>query len=352
MPKVDLSKLLPQDRYRKQVLFAGLQESGQQKLQSSSAVVIGCGALGSVIVDSLVRAGVGHVRIVDRDLVEFSNLQRQVLFDENDVFQKLPKAIAASAKLMHINSDVAIEPIVADVTHENILQYLDGVDCILDGTDNFETRFLINDAACKTEIPWVHGGCVGSHGQVMTVLPGKSPCLRCLMPEIPEPGTTETCDTAGVIAPAVNVIASFQVVGALKVLSGQQNLIRPELQVLDVWEGTLRTINLADLLENPCPCCRSEEHPWLDGSRGAQSTVLCGRNAVQISPEKPIQLSLPELSSRLRLSGTVKQNAFLVSFQPADEEFDLTIFSNGRAIIVGTEEIAIAKGVYSRYVGI
>jgi len=340
------------DRYRKQTLFQGLGEAGQQRLQQSRATLIGCGALGSVIAETLVRAGVGLLRIVDRDFVELSNLQRQVLFDENDVAEHLPKVVAASRKLKAINRDVVIEPLVLDVTHTNILELITGADVILDGTDHFEIRFLINDASLESGIPWIHAGCVGSHGQMMTVLPGKTPCLRCIMPEIPSPGSSETCDTAGVIGPAVQIMASLQCVDALKILSGQSYLISPRLTVIDVWENSWRKIDLEKLLTSQhCPCCQGGERLWLQGTAGAQSIVLCGRNSVQISPGTSAETSFSQLQSRLVEVGTVRTNPFLLVFRPHDSHHEFTIFQDGRTIITGTEEISEARSVYARYIG-
>jgi adenylyltransferase/sulfurtransferase len=340
------------DRYRKQVLFAGIGEAGQQKICAGRVVVIGCGALGSVIAESLARAGAGHMRLVDRDFVDLSNLQRQVLFDEADVEQRLPKSIAAARKLQRINSTITIEPLVCDVTAANVRDAIRDVDVILDGTDNFETRFLINDAALASGTPWIHAGCVGGHGQVMAILPGSGPCLRCLMPEIPAPGTSETCDTAGVIGSAVQIVASLQVIAALKILSGQHELLRPELTIVNAWEGSLRQVSLASLSANrDCPCCAGREFPWLEGSAEMQSTILCGRNSVQISPGERWQLSLDQLGSRLNGSGAVRSNPFLLVFQPADSACELTIFRDGRAIISGTDDLSQARSLYARYVG-
>ncbi|MCA8998675.1 MAG: ThiF family adenylyltransferase [Planctomycetaceae bacterium] len=339
-------------RYRKQILFDGLGEAGQSRLRESRVLCVGCGALGSVIAESLVRAGVGMLRIADRDFVDLSNLQRQVLYDEEDVAQRLPKAIAAANKLRRINSDVVIEPHVADVTCQSVGELCDGVNLIMDGTDNFETRFLINDAAIEAGIPWIHAGCVGAHGQVMAIVPGQTPCLRCLMPEMPGPGTSETCDTAGVIGPAVQIVASLQVVAALKILSGQTELIRPELTVIDVWDGTLRQLKLSGLQEaGGCQCCGRREFPFLHGDEGSRSVVLCGRNSVQVAPSTSGKLSLFDLANRLDPSGEVQANPFLVRFRPDESEHELTIFADGRAIITGTEDLAEAKSLYARYIG-
>ncbi len=257
------------DRYSRQMLFHGIGAEGQQRIRHGRVLLCGCGALGSAIADGLVRAGVGFLRIVDRDFVELSNLQRQVLFDEQDITDELPKAIAAGRKLAKINSGVALDPIVADIDHTNMLKLATGVDLILDGMDNFETRFLINDAALETRLPWIYGGCVGSHGQVMPIIPGETACLRCLIGDVPGPGTTETCDTAGVIGPAVNVVAALQVVAALKILAGRRAEVEPMLTIVDVWDGTLRQMNVAHLRERSnCPACIQGKREWLSGMKG------------------------------------------------------------------------------------
>ena len=340
------------DRYRKQTLFAPLGEEGQARLREGRALVVGCGALGSVIAESLVRAGVGLVRIVDRDFVEISNLQRQVLYDEQDVASQLPKAEAAARKLRIINSDVTIEPVVADLTSDNIGTLATGVDVIVDGTDNFETRFLINDYAFEHNIPWVHAGCVGCHGQVMTFRPGRTICFRCLMGGVPEPGSGETCDTAGVLGPAVNVIASLQSLDAIKLLAGRGDAIEPVLTVVDLWEGSFRRLKVGtpEAAER-CSGCTRGERPWLHGQQSARSAVLCGRNAVQITPPQRMQVSLAELESRLASSGQVTRNPFLLKLETSDGQYQLTVFGDGRAIVQGTEDPGIARGVYARYIG-
>ncbi len=339
-------------RYRKQVLFDGIGEEGQRKICAGRALVVGCGALGSVIADQLVRAGVGMVRIVDRDFVDITNLQRQVLYDERDVESQLPKAVAAANKLRHINSTITVESIVADVNHTNIREFAEGIDVIVDGTDNFEVRFLINDIALETGTPWVNGGCVGTHGQVMAIVPGQTACLRCLIEDVPDPGTTDTCDTAGVIGPAVNIVASLQVVEALKVLSGQHELIEPVLTILDVWDGSYRRLKMEGLSERTqCPACVGGERLWLRGERGSRTTILCGRNAVQLSPSEPGELALGDLADRLEESGNVTQNAFLLRLRVSEPEREITVFKDGRAIITGTEDLAEARGLYARYIG-
>ncbi len=338
-------------RYARQVLFAPLGQEGQQRLSKSRVLVCGCGALGSVLANTLVRAGVGHVRLVDRDFLELNNLQRQVLYDEADVAAGLPKAIAAQRRLQQINSQVQVEAVVADVDYRNIGPLLEGVDVIVDGTDNFEIRFLLNDASLEFGIPWVYGGCLGCEGQTMTILPGRSPCLRCLMADSPPPGTTPTCDTAGILAPIIQVVASYQACEALKLLSGHPEAVSRELIVFDMWENRVRQINLAGLREQRnCPACDRGERPWLRGERGSQTAVLCGRNAVQLSfPETP-PLPLDQLAARLREVGTVSGNPYLVRLDVAG--YRLTFFADGRAIVAGTSDPAEARSVYSRYVGL
>jgi molybdopterin/thiamine biosynthesis adenylyltransferase len=338
------------ERYSRQVRFAGIGADGQLALARGRVLLCGCGALGTVIAETLVRAGVGFLRIVDRDFVELSNLQRQVLFDENDVAEPLPKAVAAARKLVKINSTVTLEPIVADVDHRNILTLMRDVDIILDGTDNFETRFLINDAALDTGKPWVYGGCIGSHGQTMTIIPGETACLRCVIEAPPQAGTTETCDTAGVLGPAIQVVASLQCIAAMKLLTGQKHEIAQKLTIIDVWDHTWRTVNLASLREqNTCPACRDGERKWLTGHETSQTTVLCGRNAVQVTPATPAELDLNLLADKLRTAGTVTATPFLVRCQVAGLE--LTIFRDGRAIVKGTDDATVARGAYAKYVG-
>ena len=354
------------------MLFAGIGKEGQQKLGDSRILLVGCGALGCVLADAMVRAGVGHVRIVDRDFVELSNLQRQVLFDEQDVADHLPKVIAAARRLRRVNSEVTIDPIVADVDYSNIGELADGVSLILDGTDNFEVRYLINDLSLEKKIPWIFTGCTGAVGQVMPVFPHESACLRCLMPLPPPPGATETCDTAGVLGPAVNVVASLQAVIALRILVGQSQQIDRKLHIVDVWNGSFRAVDVSKLRESQqCPACQNGERLWLTGSQRSASTVLCGRNAVQITPPEKLVLSLSDLAIRLASAGSVTSNPFLVRVtiarsaeQPAVEAsggdvvatsdtmpFELTIFPDGRAIIRGTSDPAVARTLYSRYVG-
>ncbi len=339
------------DRYVRQVRFPGLGTIGQQRLLASRVLIVGCGALGSVIANTLARAGVGHLRIVDRDFLETSNLQRQVLFDEEDVAAGLPKAIAAANKLRKINSGIEIEPFVADVDCANIAEFCQNVDLILDGTDNFETRFLINDAAHKFSIPWVFGGCLGADGQSLTILPGQTPCLNCLMVDgPPPPGTSETCDSFGILAPIINVIASIQCSEAIKILSGQTDRVSRKMTIISLWDNQFRMMDVSSLRESvKCPTCILQQYHWLDGKRGSHSAVLCGRNAVQLSFAEQSELDLVAVAQRLKGLGKIEQNKFLVRFFVDD--FVLTAFPDGRAIISGTEDIALAKKLYAQYLG-
>jgi adenylyltransferase/sulfurtransferase len=337
------------ERYVRQMRFAPFGEAGQRDVVARRVLICGCGALGSVQANTLARAGVGHLRIVDRDFLELNNLQRQVLFDEQDVADGLPKAIAAARRLRRINSQVAIEPVVRDVDHDNIEELLSGVDVILDGTDNFETRFLLNDAAHRFQIPWVYGGCIGAEGQQMTIVPGRTACLRCLIRDTPPPGTTPTCDTAGILGPIVNVIASLQAVEALKLLGGKVDAISTTLNVCDLWDNRIRQIDLESLRKLGCPTCRGADYPWLRGERGSHSAVLCGRNAVQLVFPRRGRISLPALAEKLSSVGRVTKNPFLVRL--TTDDVTITVFDDGRAIVGGTDSISEARTLYARYVG-
>lgn len=346
-------------RYQKQMLFSEIGEDGQQALGSSRVLLVGCGALGCVLADAMTRAGVGHLRIVDRDFVELSNLQRQMLFTEDDVAAHLPKAVCAADRLRRVNSSIEIEPVVADADFTNVRGFAEDVDLILDGTDNFEIRYLINDLSLDTGIPWIFTGCTGSHGQMMPVFPGQSACLRCLMTNPPPPGTTETCDSAGVLGPAISVIASLQAATALKILvyrrSNSNSItcdVPLKLTIVDVWGGTFRQMDVSTLRESSeCPACKGGERLWLDGSQTSGSTILCGRNAVQVTPVEKLQLSPAALASRLESAGSVTSNPFLVRVALSDSELEMTVFPDGRAIVKGTEEPAVARAAYSRYIG-
>jgi adenylyltransferase/sulfurtransferase len=340
----------PIDRYSRQVRFPQLGESGQRKLMASRVTICGCGALGTVLANHLVRAGVGFVRLVDRDFIETHNLQRQILFDEDDVAANLPKAEAAARKLRKINSAVTIEPVVTDIDHTNILDLVKDADLILDGTDNFETRYLINDAAVKLKKPWIFGGVIGSEGQTMTIRPGITPCLRCLIEDSPPPGMTPTCETAGVLGPAVAVIASFEAVEAIKILSGADDALNVELIMVDVWDWTFRRLKVAGLLGKvDCPCCRHQKFDWLNGDLGSHTTTLCGRNAVQVATRRSEPLDFVEMARRLAPVGPARHNEFMLKFTAEGHEF--TVFPDGRAIIKGTNDITRARTLYAQFVG-
>lgn len=338
----------PLARYAKQTRFTPLGEAGQQRLLASRVLLCGCGALGSVIANTLVRAGVGHLTIVDRDFLETSNLQRQVLFTEQDVTDRLPKAIAAANHLRAINSAVTVEPIVADVTANNLATLAAGHHLVLDGTDNFETRLLINDYAVREQVPWVYGGVIGAEGRVMPIVPGETACLACLMPDAPAPGETETCDSAGVLSPAVNVVASLQALEAMKLLADCRDALVVGLTVIDLWDGRWR--KLAVPRDPACRACGERRFDWLDGRRGSQAVVLCGRGAVQISPPPGTPaVDLAAMRAVLAPLGEVTGNAFLLRLQY--EGHEITVFGDGRAIIGGVEDEAQARSVWSRCVG-
>jgi molybdopterin/thiamine biosynthesis adenylyltransferase len=339
------------ERYSRQIRFPPIGKEGQRRLSQSSATVIGCGALGTVISNTLTRAGVGRLRIVDRDFVEISNLQRQVLFDEEDVKSNLPKAIAAVNKLARINSEILLEPVVTDVDPFNIETLVADSDIVLDGSDNFEIRFLINDICVKRRLPWIYGGCLGAEGQTMTILPGETACLNCLMLDgPPPPGTTPTCDSFGIVSPAINVIAAVESMEAIKILSGNVKAIRRDLLVISLWDNHFRSMNIATLRERvECPCCKKHRFEWLEGDRGSQTAILCGRNAVQLSFKERSKLSLESLAARLTPLGRVEQNSFLLKFYT--DPYCLTVFPDGRTIVSGTEDVSLARRLHAQFLG-
>src|SRR5881227_369618 len=330
------------DRYSRQVRFPGVGKDGQARLLASQVTLVGCGALGTVLANALVRAGVGHLRLIDRDFIETNNLQRQILFDEDDVAANLPKAEAAARKLRRINSGVTVEPVVVDVDRTNVLELVSDADVILDGSDNFEVRYVINDAAVKLGKPWVYGGCIGSHGQTMTILPGETPCLRCVFEAAPAPGEAGTCETAGVLSPIVNIVASFQAAEAFKLLTGRLDKVNRELIYVDVWENLQRRIKIAPLLGKvDCPCCQRRRFDWLEGEQGSHTTSLCGRNAVQVAHRTATKLNFEEVARHLGQMGEVSYNRFLLKFTADGYEF--TVFPDGRAIIKGTGDVDKAR---------
>lgn len=338
------------ERYSRQMRFPGVGVEGQKRLRQSRVTLCGCGALGTVLANSLVRAGVGFLRLIDRDFIETHNLQRQVLFDESDVTANLPKAEAAARKLRLINSDVVIEPVVTDIDRTNILDLVADADLILDGTDNFEVRYLINDAAIKLGKPWVYGGCIGSHGQTMTIIPGETPCLRCVIPAAPGPGEAATCETAGVLGPAVNIIASYQANEAIKILTGHREAINRDLIYLDIWDNVFKKFSIARLKDRGnCVCCAQRKFEWLEGEHGSQTTSLCGRNAVQVSHRISGRLDFEEMARQLGVLGQVSFNRFMLKF--AVDGYEFTVFPDGRAIIKGTSDVDKARTLYAKYIG-
>lgn len=343
--------LKPSARYRRAAQFAQLGAQGQAKIEAARAIVCGCGALGSVIAERLARSGVGTLRLVDRDWVEHSNLQRQTLFTEEDARQSVPKAVAAATALRRINSDITIEPVVEDITHLNIARLAGGFDLILDGTDNFETRLLINDFALAEGIPWVHGGCLGASGQVMAIVPGLTACFRCLVPELPPRDAMPSCDTAGVLGPAIGVIASWQAAEALKILSGNLDAVSRQLITIDTWNTSCRMLSLEQLGGGAdCPACGRRDYAFLSGQLSVQATVLCGKNAVQLAPVAGApQVNLETLERQLAPLGAVTRNAFLLRL--TGPEYGLTIFRDGRTIVEGTTETSVARSIVARMLG-
>ena len=343
------------ERYSRQMRVPGIGKAGQEKIMNSRVTLCGVGALGTVLANTLGRAGVGHVRIIDRDFVEPSNLQRQVLFDESDVTNNLPKSEAAATKLRQINSNVTIEAIVADIDRSNIEGFCQDADLILDGTDNFEVRYTINDAAIKLNKPWVYGGAVGVEGMTMTIIPGETPCLRCVFEQSPGPGEVGTCETAGVLGPIVGIVASFQATEALKILAGKPETINRELYMLNIWENTSRRVKIAPLKgrKGKCPCCALRQFEWLDGEHGTQTTSLCGRNAVQVSQRRAGVMNFAELRKGLDGATAVSANKFLmkVTVTEGSDGYEFTVFPDGRAIIKGTDDTERARVLYAKYIG-
>lgn len=337
------------ERYQRQVRFAPLGEEGQRKLLESRVLICGCGALGSVVADTLVRAGVGFVRIVDRDFVDLNNLHRQVLYTEQDAVDQLPKAAAAAERLYKVNSSVQVDPQVKDLNAGNISQLADDVDLIVDGTDNFETRYLINDYAVSRDMPWVFAGCVGAEGQTMAIVPGKSPCLSCIMPEPPPAAVLPTCESAGVLLPIVSLLASMQSIEAIKILSGNQQQLNPNLTVVDLWNNNIRTVGLEACRNTDCPTCGKRDFKWLAGEQGSAATSLCGRNSVQILSPIAETVDLEALASRWAEIGEVSGNRFLTRLSV--DGYLLTIFADGRTIIGGTDDPSVARTVHAKYVG-
>jgi len=335
-------------RYSRQILFGEIGKDGQEKLLNSRVLIVGCGALGASHAETLARAGVGKLRIVDRDFVEFTNLQRQTLFKESDAAERLPKAVAAKNRIGEMNSDIEVEAMVADVNNSNVESFLEGCDLVLDGTDNFQVRYLLNDACVKHNKTWIYGAAVSSYGTTMTIIPGETPCLRCIFEEMPDVGSSPTCDTAGVIMPIIASISAVQVTEAIKLLVGKHDELHGSLIQIDVWVNDWRKIKLA--APNPdCPACGKREFEFLDAETNEFVAVLCGREAVQIAPPRSTTIELDSLSDRLGSLGPVEKNNYLVRFSPNGVE--MTIFTDGRAIIKGTDDVSLARSLYAKYIG-
>jgi adenylyltransferase/sulfurtransferase len=334
-------------RYSRQELFAGIGPEGQAAIRKARVTLVGCGALGSVLADTMVRAGVGSLTVVDRDYLELSNLHRQSLFDEEDVRRGLPKAVAAEARLRAVNSEVEVHGVVADLAADNAAELVAGANLVLDGTDNFETRFLLNDVCVRAGVPWVYGACVGSYGLALLVRPKVSPCLRCVLEDMPAPGSGPTCDTAGVVAPIVHVIAGIQGAEALKVLAGRTESLLPGIVTVDLWQGTFEVMDLRQQAPS-CPACTRGRFDYAEAAVGG-SAVLCGRDAVQMRAPRGTRVDLPSLAGRLAAVGDVTANEYLVRFRADANE--LVVFADGRAIVKGVKDVAQARSVYARYVG-
>lgn len=335
-----------EERYSRQIIMNEIGENGQNLLQKSRVTIIGVGALGTVIANNLARAGVGYLRIVDRDFVDLTNLQRQLLYYESDIRDNLPKAVAASKHLEEINSEISIEPVVSDVNSGNIEEFLENTDLVLDGTDNFETRFIINDACIKKGIPWIYGSALGGYGMTMNIIPGVTACFRCLMSTVPSPGNPLTCSTMGVLNMITGIIACYQSAEALKILI-KSPFISKNFLIVDLWR------NMTDYLyiprENECLTCAKHEYEFLKGSYNPDIISLCGSNSIQIMPALPGKIDLKKLGEALEKIGTVTFNKFLLKFSNFETEF--TLFPDGRAIIKNTENEQTARSIYAKYIG-
>ena len=333
------------DRYSRQILFQGVGAEGQRRLEQARVAVVGCGATGSAVASLLARSGVGTIRVIDRDYVEPSNLQRQTLFDETDARESLPKAVAAARKIAVFNSEIVVEPKVADLTPENIEVLLEDMELILDGTDNFETRYLVNDFAVKQGLPWIYAAAVGSYGVTLNVLPGTTACLACVFPESPQ-GTFETCETAGILNSAVNLVASIEATEAIKLLVGATEKVRRTLLSFDVWTNERAELQAAKP-RTGCRACGEHDFVHLAGE-GRPHITLCGRNSVQIH-ERHRPVDFGEMNERLKPHGVVRHNDFVLKFW--HEPYEMTLFPDGRAIIKGTTDTGVARSLYARYVG-
>lgn len=337
-------------RYARQYIIKEIGREGQDKLGRSRVAVVGLGALGSVSANLLARAGVGSLLLIDRDFLERNNLQRQILYDEKDLAENLPKAVAAKRNLQEVNSEIKIEEAVADINPDTIDQLLSGIDLVIDGTDNFETRFLINDYCLKNGKPWIYGGAVRTEGMSYVVFPGEGPCLRCLFGEAPGAEGMQTCDQVGILAPVAHMIASFQSVEAIKLLAGKKEVVERKLWKVDLWNREFRAVSVEHLKTNPCSGCLDKEYPYLEKNKSSRTVTLCGRNAVQISRAAGEKINFPALAGKLTGEGKVTFNDHLLRWQ--NEPYEITVFSNGRAIVKGTEDAGQAKSLYSKVIGL
>jgi molybdopterin-synthase adenylyltransferase len=335
-------------RYSRQLLLPQIGRDGQERLRAARVLVLGVGALGGHLAAAMVRAGVGRVRLADRDFIEENNLQRQSLYDETDIAEGLPKAVAAARKLARANTDVAVEPVVCDVTARTIMGLLDGCSLVLDGADNFELRLLLNDACLKHRIPWVYGAAVATYGMTMPILPGDGPCLRCLVPAVPAPGTIPTCDTAGVLGTVPQLIAALQATEGLKILMGRTAELVRGLRHFDLWTGEMDCFAVSKAAE-PCPACDRGVYEFLEGGGETVSARLCGRSSVQVSPAAGSALDFPVLARRLAALGTVTYNPHMLRFSAGAR--GIVLFPDGRAIVTGTTDPAEARSLYARYIG-
>ncbi len=349
------------DRYHRQTLLPGFGPEGQERLADARVAIVGCGALGCASADLLVRAGVGSVTLIDRDIVELTNLQRQALYDERDAAEAMPKAEAAKRRLSAVNSGVTIHAVVADLSADNAERILEGATVLVDGTDNFDTRFLLNDVSIRLGIPYVYGGAVGTRGMAMTVLaPGEReaeglPCLRCLFPEPPPPGSQPTCDTVGVLGPVVAMVGAYQAGEALKLLLGRADLVMRSLLDFDPWNGERRRLPLAGARDPACPCCVQGRFEFLSGERASGTAALCGRDAVQVSPRAGQRIDLAALAGRLAATGDFRLGPFTLAGTLNESSgapgVRLTVFRDGRALVQGTTDAARARTLYDRLIG-
>ncbi len=341
--------MAPLSRYGRQFSLKEIGSEGQKRLAKSRVAVVGLGALGSVSAEILARAGVGSLRLIDRDFLELNNLQRQVLYDEQDLKQNLPKAVAAENKLRQVNSEIEIKSEVSDLNASTVGELLSDVDLIIDGTDNFETRFLINDFSLQKKIPWIYGGAVGVEGMMYVTLPGERPCLRCIFKDLPSPEEVQTCDMMGILASVSHVVASMQALEAIKILVGKFDAVEKRLRTINLWSGEIRSLSMEALRKHPCDACSAGTYHFLGARQGTKAVSLCGRNAVQIVNYSHTSLDFKKLHDKLHALMQVEFNQYLMKCRWAD--YEMTVFPNGRAIIKGTEDLGQAKSIYAKYIG-